>query len=67
MDIMISDIGMPDVDGYQLIRRVRNLEDKRLRNLTAIALTAYARPEDRQCALLAGYQMHMSKPAEPRE
>jgi CheY-like chemotaxis protein len=67
VDIMISDIGLPDVDGYQLMRRLRNLEDKRLRNLTAIALTAYARPEDRQRALLAGYQMHMSKPAEPRE
>ena len=67
VDILISDIGLPDVDGYQFIQRVRNLEDPRLRNLTAIALTAYARAEDRQRALLAGYQMHLAKPAEPRE
>jgi len=67
VDILISDIGLPDVDGYQFIQRVRNLENPRLRNLTAIALTAYARAEDRQRALLAGYQMHLAKPAEPRE
>jgi PAS domain S-box-containing protein len=67
VNIMISDIGLPDVDGYQLIQRVRNLEDKSLRTVTAIALTAYARAEDRQRALLAGYQMHLAKPAEPRE
>lgn len=64
---MISDIGLPEVDGYQLVRRVRNLEDKRLRDVTAIVLTAYARVEDRERALLAGYQMHIAKPTEPRE
>jgi PAS domain S-box-containing protein len=67
VDILISDIGLPEVDGYQMIQRLRKHEDKRLRTLTAIALTAYARAEDRQRALLAGYQMHLSKPAEPRE
>jgi CheY-like chemotaxis protein len=67
IDVLVSDIGMPDVDGYELIQRVRRLEKPELRNLPAIALTAYARAEDRQRALLAGYQMHLSKPIEPRE
>jgi PAS domain S-box-containing protein len=64
-DIIVSDIGLPEVDGYAFIRRVR----KQGRNQTtmAIALTAYARPEDRQRALLAGYQMHLVKPVDPRE
>jgi PAS domain S-box-containing protein len=65
VDILVSDIGMPDVDGYQLIQRLR--KSKEQRHLPAIALTAYARPEDRQRALLAGYQMHLAKPVDPRE
>lgn len=65
IDIVISDVGMPDVDGYEFIRRVR--KNKNVQNVMAIALTAYARPEDRQRALLAGYQMHLSKPVDPRE
>ena len=67
MNILISDIGMPDFDGYELIRKVRSLHDGRIRNIPAIALTAYARNDDRQRALLAGFQMHVSKPVEPRE
>jgi CheY-like chemotaxis protein len=67
IDILVSDIGMPDYDGYRLIQAIRALDVKRLRNIPAIALTAYARAEDRQRALLAGYQMHLSKPVEPRE
>jgi len=67
VNILISDIGMPGTDGYELIRKVRTLHDTRLRNLPAIALTAYARSDDRQRALLAGFQMHVSKPVEPRE
>lgn len=65
LDIIVSDIGLPEVDGYAFIRKVR----KQGRNQTtmAIALTAYARPEDRQRALLAGYQMHLVKPVDPRE
>lgn len=65
LDIIVSDIGLPEVDGYAFIRKVR----KHGRNQTtmAIALTAYARPEDRQRALLAGYQMHLVKPVDPRE
>jgi PAS domain S-box-containing protein len=66
IDILVSDIGMPDVDGYQLVRKVRALEPP-ARNVMAIAVTAYARADDRQRALLAGYQMHLAKPIDPRE
>ncbi|MEP7245733.1 MAG: ATP-binding protein, partial [Gammaproteobacteria bacterium] len=66
-DILLSDIGMPEVDGYELIRRVRALDDSRSGPIPAIAVTAYARAEDRQRSLLAGYQMHLSKPIEARE
>jgi PAS domain S-box-containing protein len=66
VNIVISDIGMPDFDGYQLIKKVRTLQTE-ARNLPAIALTAYARNDDRQRALLAGFQMHLAKPVEPRE
>jgi PAS domain S-box-containing protein len=66
VNILISDIGMPDFDGYQLIKKIRTM-GKGERNLPAIALTAYARNDDRQRALLAGFQMHLAKPVEPRE
>jgi PAS domain S-box-containing protein len=66
-DVVLSDIGMPGVDGYELLRRVRQLESAQARRIAAIAVTAYARPEDRQRSLLAGYHMHLSKPIEPRE
>jgi PAS domain S-box-containing protein len=66
-DVMLSDIGMPDMDGYELMRRVRLLDNARDGPIAAIAVTAYARPEDRQRSLLAGYQMHLSKPIEARE
>src|SRR5262249_18737123 len=66
-DILVSDIGMPDVDGYELMRRVRSLDPQRTSPIPAIAVTAYARAEDRQRSLLAGYQMHLSKPIEARE
>jgi CheY-like chemotaxis protein len=65
-DVFLSDIGMPTVDGYELIRRVRRMESPSGR-IPAIAVTAYARPEDRQRALLAGYQMHLCKPIETAE
>jgi signal transduction histidine kinase/ActR/RegA family two-component response regulator len=63
-DILISDIGMPDEDGYELIRKVRTLPAGRGGRVPAIALTAYARTEDRMQALRAGYQMHVTKPVE---
>ncbi len=66
-DILLSDIGMPDIDGYELMRRVRVLDAARQAPIPAIAVTAYARPEDRQRSLLAGYHMHLAKPIEARE
>jgi signal transduction histidine kinase len=60
--VLISDIGMPGEDGYALIRRVRELSDGDGGGVPAIALTAYARPEDQRAALVAGYQRHLSKP-----
>jgi signal transduction histidine kinase len=66
-DILISDIGMPGEDGYDLIRKVRAREAGRAERLPAVALTAYARIEDRLQALTAGYNMHVPKPVEPAE
>jgi PAS domain S-box-containing protein len=66
-DLLISDIGMPDEDGYDLIRRVRELSAESGGKVPAIALTAYARTEDRLQALRAGYQMHVTKPVEMAE
>ena len=65
-DLLISDVGMPVKDGYHLIRSVRALRDDRGAT-PAIALTAYARVEDRMKAIEAGYQMHLAKPVEPAE
>jgi PAS domain S-box-containing protein len=67
-DILVSDIGMPGLDGYELMRRARSLDSSRSRGpIPAIAVTAYARADDRQRSLLAGYQMHLAKPIEARE
>jgi PAS domain S-box-containing protein len=63
-DVLLSDIGMPGADGYELIARVREMEVLRDRMMPAIALTAYARESERQQALEAGFQMHLSKPVE---
>jgi len=65
--IMISDIAMPGEDGYSLIRKVRNLEAESGGHIPAIALTAFAREEDRILALDAGFQMHVAKPVDPFE
>jgi CheY-like chemotaxis protein/nitrogen-specific signal transduction histidine kinase len=65
-DVLVSDIGMPVEDGYSLIRRVRSMADG-VAHIPAIALTAYARVEDRVKAIHAGYQLHLSKPVEPIE
>jgi len=65
--VLISDIEMPDEDGYQLIRKIRDRDPERGGNVPAVALTAYARSEDRVRALSAGYQMHLAKPFEPAE
>jgi signal transduction histidine kinase/CheY-like chemotaxis protein len=66
-DVIVSDIGMPGRDGYQLIRDVRALTAAEGGRTPAIALTAFARSEDRTRAMLAGYQVHISKPIEPQE
>ena len=63
-DLLISDIGMPNEDGYSLIRRVRELKSN-CAQIPAVALTAYATDEDRSHALSAGFQIHVSKPIEP--
>jgi CheY-like chemotaxis protein/anti-sigma regulatory factor (Ser/Thr protein kinase) len=64
-DVLISDIGMPGEDGYWLIREVRALGADRGGDLPAVALTAYASEADRERALAAGFQAHISKPIEP--
>ena len=66
-DVLVSDIGMPEEDGYTLIRKVRALADEQQRNTIAIALTAFTRAQDRMRALAAGYQNHVGKPVEPDE
>src|SRR6185436_11787015 len=63
-ELLVSDIGMPNEDGYSLIRRVRELESDSAR-IPAVALTAYATDEDRSQALSAGFQIHVAKPIEP--
>ncbi len=66
-DLVVSDIGMPGEDGYSLIARLRALGPAAGGNVPAIALTAYARVEDRLRVLTAGFQMHVPKPIEPAE
>ena len=64
-DVMVSDIAMPDEDGYSLIRRVRSLEQGTRRKLPSVALTAFAREMDRQRALQEGFDLHFAKPLKP--
>jgi signal transduction histidine kinase/CheY-like chemotaxis protein len=63
-DVLVSDIGLPDLDGYELLRQIRRDLDPDA-TVPAIALTAYVRPEERNRALAAGYRFHLSKPVEP--
>ena len=65
--LLLSDIGMPGADGFDLLRRVRALGPQRGGDIPAIALTAFARPEDRTRVLRAGFRMHVSKPVEAAE
>jgi PAS domain S-box-containing protein len=64
---MVADIGMPEMDGYELIRQVRISSDPTVRDIPAAALTAFARSEDRTRALQAGFEMHLAKPVDPGE
>jgi PAS domain S-box-containing protein len=66
-DVLVSDIGMPEMDGYGLINKIRELPVERGGRIPAVALTAYAGLEDRRRALLGGYQIHIPKPVEPAE
>ena len=66
-DVLISDIGMPEMDGYELIRELRNRESGTDGRLPAVALTAYARVQDRMRAVLAGFSTHIAKPVEATE
>jgi len=67
MHVLVSDIGMPEVDGYEFLRQVRMLKPENGGKIPAIALTAFARSEDRTRALMSGYQVHVAKPVEPAE
>ncbi|MBD2564012.1 response regulator [Nostoc linckia FACHB-391] len=66
-DVLVSDISMPDMDGYMLIHQVRTWTPERGGQIPAIALTAFARNDDQQEALKAGFQMHVPKPFNPEE
>ena len=65
-DLLVSDIGMPNEDGYDLIKKLRKQRLKLAREIPAIALTAYATDDDRARTLSAGFQMHLAKPIEPK-
>jgi CheY-like chemotaxis protein len=65
-DVLVSDIGLPGPDGYELVRRVREIErEQGGRRLPVIALTAFTRAEDRRKTLDAGFDLHLSKPLKP--
>jgi signal transduction histidine kinase/DNA-binding response OmpR family regulator len=64
-DLLVSDIGMPNEDGYSLIKKLRKLRSKRAKQIPAVALTAYATKEDKARTLSSGFQMHVAKPIEP--
>ncbi|MEH2330281.1 PAS domain-containing protein [Nostoc sp.] len=66
-DVLVSDIGMPEVDGYSLIQQIRTLTPEKGGEIPAIALTAYARVDDYQRAIISGYQRHVTKPLDPEE
>jgi len=66
-DVLVSDIAMPDEDGYGLIERIRLLENGETQNIPAVAITAYAKDEDRERALSSGFQIYLAKPVELTE
>jgi CheY-like chemotaxis protein len=65
--VLVTDLGMPHVDGFQFIERVRGHHNPLVRRVPAAALTAYARSEDRVKAMRAGFQIHLAKPIDPTE
>jgi CheY-like chemotaxis protein len=66
-DVLLSDVGMPEEDGFDLIRKVRALPRSQGGSVPAAAVTAYARAEDRRQLLNAGYSIHLPKPVDPAE
>jgi PAS domain S-box-containing protein len=66
-NVLIADLGMPGMNGFELIERIRASDDLRIRDIPSAALTAFARSEDRARTLRAGFEMHLSKPIEPGE
>ena len=66
-DVLVSDIGMPGEDGYDLIRKIRSRTQEEGGHVPALALTAFARSDDRRRAISAGFHMHLAKPVEPVE
>ncbi len=66
-DVIVADIGMPEIDGFELIKRIRALPNTEISNVPAAALTAFARSEDRTKALQCGFEMHLAKPVDPGE
>ena len=66
-DVLVVDLGMPGIDGFELITRVRQSPDKAIRRIPAAALTAFARSDDRTKALRSGFEMHLAKPVDPGE
>jgi PAS domain S-box-containing protein len=66
-DVLIVDLGMPEMDGFEVIRRIRQSTNPAVRDVPAAALTAFARSEDRTRALRSGFEMHLSKPIDPAE
>lgn len=66
-DVLVSDIAMPDEDGYRLIEKVRSLENGSSSDIPAVAITAYAKDEDRERALSSGFQIYLAKPIELTE
>jgi CheY-like chemotaxis protein len=66
-DVIVADLGLPRMDGFELIARIRAHADPGVRRIPAAALTAYARSEDRARALRQGFQIHLAKPVDPSE
>jgi CheY-like chemotaxis protein len=65
--VLVVDLGMPEMDGYDVIKRIRQSPEQAIRNVPAAALTAFARSEDRTKALQSGFEMHLAKPIDPAE
>jgi CheY-like chemotaxis protein len=66
-DLLVADLGLPGEDGYTLLQRIRAMDTPYTRDLPAVALTAYARPADRDRALAAGFVRYITKPVDPPE